>query len=52
LVFLAIWAIRPRLCSVHIQSLNHNTAPRDIPLRPISKQPLNASGEIQTPLEQ
>jgi hypothetical protein len=31
LVFLAIRAIRPRLCSVHIQSLNHNAALREIP---------------------
>jgi hypothetical protein len=30
LVFLAIWAIRPRLCSVHIQSLNHNTTSNGI----------------------
>jgi len=31
LVFLAILAIRPRLCSVHIQSLNHNPALSGIP---------------------
>jgi hypothetical protein len=35
LVFLAIWAIRPRLCLLHIQSLNHKQNLREIPLRPI-----------------
>jgi hypothetical protein len=32
LVFLAIWAIRPRLCSVHIQSLNHKSPLRKTPI--------------------
>ncbi len=30
-------AIRPRVRSVHIQSLNHNTASREIPIQPIFK---------------
>jgi hypothetical protein len=31
LVFFAILAIRPRLCSVHIKSLNHSQAPNKTP---------------------
>jgi hypothetical protein len=33
---LAILAIRPRVCSVHIQSLNHNPPSGEIPFIPFS----------------
>ena len=33
LIFLAILAIQPRLCAVHIQSLNHSRPPRECPSR-------------------
>jgi hypothetical protein len=38
LVFRAILAIRPRLCSVHIQNLNDNPAAFGSPTRPILKK--------------
>jgi type I restriction enzyme S subunit len=47
LVFLAIWAIRPRLCSVHIQSLNHKSLHRKTPTPRFSKRTLN--GEALSP---
>ena len=37
MVLRAILAIRPRLCSVHIQSMNHAEAAEGIPALPISQ---------------
>lgn len=47
MVFLAILAIRPRLCSVHIQSLNHSPAPRETPTKPFSKRTLSEPQRIR-----
>jgi hypothetical protein len=47
LVFLAIWAIRPRLCSVHIQSLNHKSLHRKTPTPRFSKRTLIDQEEQQ-----
>ena len=46
LVLLAILAIRPRLCSVHIQSLNHNPTSDGIFFQTNSK--LSAEGATTT----
>jgi hypothetical protein len=45
-VFLAIWAVRPRLCSVHIQSLNQISFRGNPPQTRFSKRSLTTAGVL------